>query len=273
MERWRLFEINALEYLKSKIKIPGIELVGTGGSDSTSPDIGVMSKNEFGFNKNLFSIESKFSPSQCGQIVVILKNGKYVFSDLSKDKDNPYTEKIVDKLNLNLKRYGDPGSTAIEIDNDAELFRNWVCRHYENMGVRFILTSKYYENLEKKFVKIVPLKEMGANFEITAVLRRKKSGSQKIPPREIPYAKKLLEKIFPQGFSIDFEGRVIINPPFFVNKVYLGDEKRYYLPKNGAIIRKLSTTNNPNVVFSTRYIGKEESSGLDLLIEEIKKSL
>lgn len=273
MERWKLFEINALNYLNSNIKIPKIEFKNLGGSDSTSSDIAVVAKDDFGFGKRLFNIESKFSPSQCGQIVVILKNGKYVFSDLSKDKGNPYTEKIVDKLNLNLKKYGDPGSTAIEIDNDAELFLNWVRRHYENLGVKFILTSNYYEGLEKKFVKLVPLEEMGDNFEITAVLRRKKSGSQKIHPKDIPAVKKMLEKKYPQGFSIDLEGRAVINQPAFVNKEYLGDEKRYYLRKNGDIIRKLSRTNNPNVVFSSTYIGKEESSGMVLLIEEIKKNL
>lgn len=38
-------------------------------------------------------------------------------------------------------------------------------------------------------------------------------------------------------------------------------------------IRKLSTTNNPNVIFSLEYIGPRETNSLDELKKEIEKEI
>ena len=267
MEDWELFEKNATSYLSENIKIKGISFKGEGGSNSTDTDIFVYHKD-----KKIFTIEAKKSPSQSGQIVVLLKNGKYEYSEESKSYKNSFVDKIVGHLNSNLQIYSKPTTTAIPLRISKKVLAEWIKKHYEEHDVKFIITSTEISNFNSSFIKILPLEELENNFEINAVLRRKRSGTGDMPAKYYLEVNQLLKQKIGGDFLLSKEGNFNYNGEN-LDKSYLGE--KFYICRDGAgyQIKKRSKTNNPNIMFELRYNGIHKSEGLDKLKEFILKQI
>src|SRR5699024_12845172 len=64
-----------------------------------------------------------------------------------------------------------------------------LTEHYSNKNSKFIMTSK---NLNS-YKAIIPFKDIEKHFNMTAILRRKKSGSHNIPKKHKESTKKIVE--------------------------------------------------------------------------------
>lgn len=261
MQNWEKYEINSCKYLNDSISIKNIVFNRKGGSDSNENDIEVLFKGQ-----KLFSIEAKLSPSQCGQIVLIEDiKGNYEISSKMK-YTNPFSKKIVDKINRGIDL----------LPNDIDLF-NWVKEHYRSKNSLFFITSTQVNG----FNVIKPISNIDECFNVTAVVRRKRSGTRSIPKREHQNVEKELllhlKKIKIKRFSFIKGGKdlfliieeecYLISDDLYFGKFFLsftGSGKKYR-------VKVRATTNNLNVVFSIQYNGVIESSGLNYLNDKIKK--
>ena len=267
VERWMIFEDSVRDYLEKEVKISGIRFVGRGKSDSTSSDIDVFYKESF-----LFSVEAKLVPSQCGQFVVIKDQESYKYSEKNVERENAFSTEIISELNKRKGIFGNVGTGAIFINLYTDAFYGWIIEHYKNKKVRFIFTSTSPSNFENGFIRSIRLEDLKKFFKATACLRRKKSGSRGLSRMEFDYAISILKNKFGSHFTLKKDG--LVSLPGLSNK-------RVYLPENFLLsrigdyyrIRKLSTTNNPNVIFSLEYIGPTETNSLDEFKKEIEKEI
>lgn len=264
---WAIFEKNATFYLNKNIRIKGVWFQGKGGSNSTDTDIFVYKDK-----KKLFTIEAKKSPCQSGQIVVLLKNGKYEYSEDSKSYKNSFVDKIILHLNNNFHIYSNPTKTAIPIQISKKVLAEWIKKHYEEHDVKFIITSTEIADFDSSFIKILPLKELENNFEINAVLRRKKSGTAVMPAKYYLEVSQLLKDKIGNNFYLSTDGNLKYNG-MNLDKEHLDDN--FYIREEGAgyQIRKKSKTNNPNVMFELRYKGLRKTEGIKELRDFILKQI
>ncbi len=265
---WKNFEKNAMEYLKKEIVLSGVSFVSLGGSNSTESDIGVKYRD-----KNLFLIEAKLSPSQSGQIVVLLENDNYVYSKKSKEPENDFVKKIIAYLNSNISLYRDCGTKGIKINIDNEVMAGWITEHYKIKGVKFIIVSNSPSDFDRTFIKVLPLSELGKNFEISLVLRRKRSGTRDMSKKFYLEVSELLKVKVGKNFKLKEDG----NLRYYGGKItnsYLGD-KFYIAHDKGEIyqVKKRAITNNPQAVFSLVYSGKKQTEGFDSLKKAIVSSI
>lgn len=266
MEKWEKFEINSCAYLNNYIKINNGNFVRTGASDSNSPDI-IYKYNIKGELIDLLSIEAKYSPSQSGQFVVNIKDGEFIYSGV--DPINKYSKAIIEIMNKNNNKFQNVSSKAIPIDCSPEISMGWIKKHYKLMKVDYIITSSCFEDFDNNFIRIIPIDQIGHFFSVQCNYRRKKSGSRKLPISDRERARKLIKNAY--GDKIEFIDEATVQ---FSNEKpdsnYFGD--CYYLsgqyPKY--VIRKLSGTNNPNIIFSLKYNESRSTEGFDDLLRDIK---
>jgi hypothetical protein len=263
-KNWQIFETEACKFLTENIKIKDVKFLNIGMSHPINSDIKVILKDKF-----LFNIEAKLSPSQSGQIAVLEKDGKYFYSTKSKEPENDIVKKIIQHLNNNLEKYQNCGTNAIVLDIDNEILARWVEEHYKVKNVKFVVTSDKPKNFDKNFIRVLGLEDVRGNFKIVANLRRKRSGTAKIPSKDLIVADKLLKGRFGKNYKLLPSGLLILKEK--PNDYYLGD--RYYISEkeDNHSVRKRSQTNNINIVFSIIYTGNKETLGLELLGNEIKK--
>ncbi|WP_306010525.1 hypothetical protein [Bacillus sp. MMSF_3328] len=266
---WEEFELEACEYLNNEIVNSTIEFRQTGGKNSLTSDIKVF-KN----NINLFSIEAKLSPSQSGQFVILEDNGVYFLSDAGRFS-NKYTQAIIDHLNANNNEYSPQGQKATNIKIDENLMVDWVIEHYKNKDSHFVITSTELGG----YKAIFPIEDIKKYFHVTAVVRRKRSGTRSVPRSKMEdcvqelhaHARNLGLTVtdfkkgdkpfvaFSENLEIDKKGR------------YFG--KQYYLsPEDGGYnVKVRASTNNINVIFSLHYKGPKSNFGKEELENFINK--
>ena len=272
MENWRLFEKQSVSYLNKIFSDSDFNFIHEGGSNSEAPDIGV--KNRVG--KNLFNIEAKLSPSQSGQFVIKESSGKYNLTKLSK-LSNPFSQEIIDYLNMKSNDYLGFTSGVKEVNCDINLLINWVKSHYSSKHVFFIITSDSLDS----FKSIIQMDELEKYFKVTACVRRKKSGTSHLPKSLFTFGlnkvKIHLKSINEQFISFTNENKKTIveikNTKDVIKKSdrYFG-ENLFLSPEDKMgqySVKRTSSTNNINVIFSLIYIGERENMGED----KLKKSL
>lgn len=265
MNDWQLFENNACKFLSKTINIEGIKFQQSGKSNSWESDIYVKCQS-----KDLFLIESKLSPCQSGQFVILLKDGKYEYSKLNHFQMDDVSKSIIIHINENILDFQDCGTAGREIILSKNILADWIKKHYSSKNARFFIISDKPLNFSKNFIKIIPFEDFENNFQISAVLRRKRSGTQLMPFNDFHIVEEKLKERFGSNCSLDEDGFIKLNDK--IDNPYLGDE--YYLSqRKGCIyqIRKRSNTNSPSVIFSLKYIGEKKTAGFDLLETEIKK--
>jgi hypothetical protein len=262
---WEIFEREVYLFLNENIKIKGVNFEQRGKRNSRESDIAVNHGK-----KVLFLIESKLSPSQAGQFVILLNGGKYQLSNLNHSNNNEFSKTIVDYINSNINYFEECGTTGKEITLPKEILGKWIKSHYSNKDVRFFITSDSHSNFKKNFIRLIPFDKFEDSFQISAILRRKRSGTQKIPLSDFPIVKKELQKKFGEELVLTKKGIVNLSNLNLKDK-YLG--KNYYLSKLKADdyqVRKRSSVNNPNVIFSLKYIGIRDTGDFSNLKNTIK---
>ncbi len=238
MKVWQRFEDECCEYLNKTYGNSRIYFEVSGGSDSTSSDIKVYVN---GANK--FDIEVKSPEAQSGQFVVLNENGQLVFSPRNKS-DIEEAIPFIDYMNANYSRFATATRSGVDLDIDAEESNKWIIRHYLNKNSRFMITRDNFS-----FV-IFPIEQYGKYFETTCRYRIKKSGSN-----EVPFgASKDIVSLF-SGISSTYKGKKlwIKSSKNFSkgDRLSFGDYDYLVSEKADGLlyIRRLSNTNNANVIF------------------------
>lgn len=241
MAAWKDFEKECCEYLNHTYGNNNVYFVWDGGSDSTSPDIMVYINGH-----NVFNIEVKSSQAQSGQFVVLNQNGRLVFS--SRNKSNFEDAKpFLAYMNANYEKYAIATTSGTDLDMDPDEYNAWIIDHYQKRNVKFVITKDSHSYI------IFPVAKYGDYFETTCTYRIKKSGSAEVPKNAANSIAELFDAI-----SYRYEGN---------KKLCISSRKRYLkhaklslgeydyfvssvLPDGTLYIRRLSNTNNPNVIFS-----------------------
>jgi len=271
MKDWKKFEKEAVNYLNQRYNSTDLKFKNCGGSNSKMPDIKVYRNDN-----HIFNVEAKLSPSQSGQFVVKIKDDKFIFSSNNVFEKNEYSGKIIKYLNENFEFYSRVKQSSIEIDCPINSLENWIINHYKAKNSEFIITS----NEVKSFKAIIPIEEIPKYFNVSANLRRKRSGTRHLPKSQRTEIRELLEDYLADlGVFIDEfkeEGKktsIIINRSLNKEEQYFGVDNFYLSPDkdmdNKYFIKKRSMTNNINVIFSLEYIASTKDNGFEIFEEYI----
>lgn len=250
MENWRKFELECVDYLN---KTYGNYFSHLGFSDSTTSDI------EYKSDEKSFFIEAKMPSAQSGQFVLLPESDKkeFVFSPRNKSKIDENVEFIIDHMNKNFSKYENAGTRGEEIYLSQDLFSNWIISNYKNQGVEFFITKG------KDFI-IFPIEQYSQYFKINCNFRVKKSGSSNVP-------KSRQNDVLNQLSNMDIE--FVLLDDFMIKSTQSIDNIRFSIADSDYMIRKydddtyrirkLSNTNNPNVIFSIKLIKDQDKFDLE----------
>lgn len=247
MKKWKKFECSATKFLNAYFK--EFSFQNLGNSDSTAPDITVQTKQ----GKFLSNIEAKYSPSQAGQIVVLIKNGHFEFSEKSKNPKVASTDKLIKYLNENYALYSDVTQSSIDIEIEESILFSFIIEQYQHKNNDWIIASSESSSLNTSNLCFIPLKEIPHYFEVSASLRRKKSGTSTLAKSMQERAEQVISNLF-ENFEIKIEGKktffygdIGTHPKELPRNLYLSEKG-----ENIYEIRKRSTTNNANIMFSLK---------------------
>lgn len=267
MGDWKEFEKLSVDFLKSNIRNKDISIKHFGNSDSTKSDILVT------FNKSgkSFYIETKMPISQTSQFVVELDDNKFVYGKNNTFKTNEYSEIIIDLLNKNFDYYKNVGKRGMEVSVPPDIALGWIKSNMNNKNVKFVMSKD-----SKGKIVSIPLENFNDFFDIKTILRRKRSGTNKL-------SKKYYDD-FIKNIKINFKNNIIKiytkNNRLFVKfdmelskeDCYIESdlllEKRYYLSKidkNTYQVKLTSSTNNPNIIFKLSANAENDFSIDDLI--------
>lgn len=243
METWEKFESNSTKFLNITFGDKAI-FTHEGGFDSTKADIRVQMKTG-----DVFYIEAKHCPAQCGQFVLIpnLNTLSFDYSKKNITTINPYAQTIINHMNMEFDSFKEAGTKgkAIIFDNDQEIFASWIIDFYKSKKVKFIITNNY---------KILPISDFAKAFTISAKYRVKRSGSSSVGRSKIDAIKSFLssKKIPISSLREESDKLYITSTSNLHNTRFIIDGTEYMisLRENEYEIRKLSNTFNANVIFS-----------------------
>lgn len=245
MKNWQEFEIQCTDYLNNKFGHYA-KFFHQGGTDSTIPDILVKTNSG-----NVFYIETKHSPAQCGQFVLLpnLDTGTFEYSKQNTTKLNIYAEKIIDYMNQDFDGFREAGTKGkeIEISNGTTIFTNWIIQHYSAKGVKFFMTNNY---------TLLPIEHFSDYFEVSAKYRIKRSGSGNVGKSKIHSVMNYItsnDYVITDSYTNGDKLFVYSSHDLHNNRFILrGIEYMFSLRENEYEIRKLSNTYNANVIFSIK---------------------
>lgn len=261
MSNWSDFEYRCTDFLNNKYSNSTLHFECIGGSNSNISDIKII-KN----HSTKGYIEAKMALAQSGQFVLLKddSNSKFIYSSLNKSDLNASSQIIMDYINDNYQTFKDVNTSSLGIDLSPETFSTWIIQHYLNKGALFIITSSPNEDLI-----MFKTEDFGKYFTIKANFRRKKSGSSNLPTTHLDSVSKYLETILNKqniNYTITFSNKkyfIELDTPISFNRYQFTINNISYqlsLKSNNLYeIRKLGTTNNPNVIFSIEYNGTSSS--------------
>ena len=176
------------------------------------------------------------------------------------------TDIIIDYMNRSFERYNDAGTRGKPIDIDNSVFYNWIIDYYKNKNVAFFITQN------SSFI-IAPIHRFPYYFDVYATYRIKKSGSSSPSKKDIEGIKRIIKNLYPTVEFILTDNKLFaeINNRLSTQQFSLGEYTYILSERNGHTyeVRKLSNTNNMNVIFSINV--KQEQAAEDLLL--FKKNL
>lgn len=247
MQNWEIFEQNATTFLQNIFN--NYKFKNTGSSNANTPDIEVHTKN----NVHLFNIEAKYSPSQAGQIVIIDNNGHFEFSLKSKNPRVVSTDILISHINSNYDKYAQVSQSSIPIDIHTDILYDFIEEQYEIKANKWIIASNNKSNLTNDTMCLIPTEELRQNFDISASLRRKKSGTSEVAKSFREEAKIIIRSLCKnpifeeQDKKIFLYGDIGTHPHELPNNLYLSKKDTHKYE-----IRKRSNTNNANIMFSLK---------------------
>lgn len=276
---WELFEEECLNYLSNNFSNNCITFNRKGSTDSTELDLSILKGNlEVG------KIEVKMPSSQAGQIVVLIKENKFIYSNSSKSPYDLYIDTIINHLNNNFKHYFEVGSKGIPIQLDSEIFYSRIINYYKVYKQCDYFITGNLENHCKAIFKTEDLKEY---FDIKCLLRRKRSGTTSLSNKHLEkyydFIKNTLEKESIKVINQMKEGaKTLINLDKSLNKeqqyINCGDFDIYLSPQkhqeNTYQLKKRSNTNNPNIMFelilNKKLLSNEGEEGFKRFLNQIQ---
>ncbi len=262
MDNWEEFECECTQYLNEKYSNSKVIFEHKGCADSTVPDIAVYK------NGNLdFYVEAKMAGAQSGQFVLFpnYTTRTFDFSERNYSEQNEFTEIIISQMNDNFDYYCSAGTAGRDIDINQVIFSRWIIGNYQRKGVKFVISK------DIGFV-ILPIEKFGEYFNISAKYRVKKSGSTSPAKKDIQSIVQELKSQYKADETWIEDGKLLVSGIGLAGlRFVLGDYTYYLSDTNGTNyeVRRLSNTNNMNVIFSISL--KKDQDLRDL--EAFKKSL
>ena len=267
MSNWSSFEEECTDFLNTEYSNSYLFFKLVGGSNSNISDIQIIKDNSIkGY------IEAKMSLAQSGQFV-LLKNANdsaFTYSPLNKSPLTPSAQIIMDYINANYNYFKDVNTSSLGIKLPSEVFTNWITQHYLDKGALFIITSSFNGELV-----VFKTEDFGKYFTVKANFRRKKSGSSNLPTSHYNVVYNYLNTKFnSKNITADFlksestkKYYINLNTDISLDKYqFTINDISYQLSSkldnnynNLYEIRKLGSTNNPNVIFSIEYNGTSSS--------------
>ncbi len=262
MPNWENFEIECTNYLNNKFG-KYATFIHQGGSVSNVSDILVQTNTG-----NRFYIDVKHSPAQCGQFVLFAndKERKFEYSSKNNSRINKYAIKIMEHMNEHFDEFKNAGTKGKEIimENGSQIFSNWVIQSYKEKGTKYFITNDY---------TIIPIEHFLEFFEVSAKYRRKKSGSGSVGKSLVGFFERVLSNNDAHNYKIT-NTRIDANRLFVESSIDLHNKRliyqqyEYMFSKRNSEyeLRKLSNTNNANVIFSIKQIeGKVGMEDLEFI--------
>jgi len=251
LEKWQQSELECVEYLKRTYGAAGVVFGHKGGSDSSQSDIQLLVNG-----MPRFYIEAKSAAAQCGQFVVLDENGTFVYSPKNKVQPaSSFSRQYIDFMQANYNAYKSCGRGGVEFPSQFKsLAYNWVKDYYKHKKAAFVIVEKELGSLAPSNFVIFPLEKFDSYFDIVAKYRVKTSGSNN------PHAgdkSEIGEVLRMNGYNVSQEGfegsHYYVNCTGLANKKQLtGKTHRWQFNLEAAgkyQVRKLSNTNNANVIF------------------------
>lgn len=250
-EKWQQAEDECVAFLERTFKSANITFDHKGGSDSSQSDIKLL-KN----NIQQFYIEAKSAAAQCGQFVVLDQNGKFVYSPRNKVKPaSSYSMEYIKIMQANYDTYKACGTAGSSFDSShKQLAYNWVKDFYKRKKTKYMIVEKVLGVTAQSNFIIFPLEKFDKYFDISATYRIKTSGSNSPNSKDVSEILAVLRdnkiNVVKNEFS---DGHYYVHCSGLKNKQQLkGPNFRWQFNMEGTNlyqVRKLSNTNNANVIF------------------------
>ena len=239
---WKKFESDTTNYLQDNFGSYAT-FIQKGASDSTTPDIEVTTAI------TSFYIEAKKCSAQCSQFVLFPNDStkRFEYSGRNFTPLNNHSLQIIAHMNQNFDTFKKAGTKGVDIifDNAEQTFVNWILDYYKSKNVKYFITNNF---------KILPIANFGQHFAVTAQYRIKKSGSSAVGKTN---ANVIVRHIYDLGYNIDAHrlagSKVFVSSQMPLDKQkFKYDQYTYMFAERGTQyeIRKLSNTDNKNVIFS-----------------------
>lgn len=241
-EKWKEFENKCYLYLKNQYG-KYADFTALGYSDSTVSDILVELSNGISFY-----IETKSPSAQCGQFVLLANeySQKFDYSSRNSTPFLPATKVIIDYMNDKFDDFVSAGTKGIYIDLNSDIFYSWIKDYYSSKNVRYFIT-------QGNDYLIFPIEHFDNYFDVRAKYRIKKSGSSVPVKSNIAEIETILHKHDINGTIFNIGKQMYLETDTNIDGQKLTGTKYTYLFKKGEksnfLIRKLSNTNNANVIF------------------------
>ena len=258
MSNWEALENDCYQKIHSEYG-KYAQILPHGKSDSTKPDIEVILPN----GENFF-IEVKARNAQCCQFVLFPEDETktFRFSERNKIAKTDACTKIIKYMEKLYTRYHKPTQSGINIDIEKDILYNLVDEYYSPKLVKYFMTK----DKNGKYI-IFPSSKFKNYFDITSCYRKKKSGSGEPGEKHIHEITEALVDYSING-TVDIieigklrcfltsddkslhKERLICTD--YTYELKTNEHSKKVIPPNVSSyiyeIRKLSNTNNPNVI-------------------------
>jgi hypothetical protein len=256
LQKWEVFQNEATDFLSDYFNI---HCSMEGGFDATTSEITVRNTNQV-----LTTVEAKFCPAQAGQVILLSDGTKFTFSDKSKNSSNSYTQEIIKYLNANYSSFSGTNSATIPITNISysTLF-NWVKTVYKQKNVEWVIASKEFCNLTADDTLLAPLDEIENYFDISIVFRRKKTGNDHIPGKDLLDFQAEMDLIDDNYQIKRTNNRYLLTLNSRVSNFNIGTKYLLSMTNQDCqyYIKKKDMNTNPNVVFQLNLKDNIEFQG------------
>ena len=238
-----------------------------GGSNSTVSDILVSPKHS-----EKFYIDVKLEESQVGQYAISFDDvtGKCEFSKKNRSENTPSRQEVINYINRNTTRFQFAGTKGAKIDIDEKILAKCIIDQLKQKNVKYI--AVYVNNTINPI--IFPIEKISYYFAINGMVREKGSGSSNVPKKYRENVAEYIAKTYP-GATITYDEKVMYaNIPITLkeDRFQVGKNIYYFseMDKNNQYkVRKLSNTNNLNVIFDLKFKYEQDPKDLKQFEDEI----
>lgn len=188
---YEYYEMSAANYLeKNYSKLYKVKIVQTGVHDSSQPDVQVTLPSG-----SHFFVEVKMPNAQSGQFALKETPEGFLFSRRNKTEENKATDIIINHLNDNKEtNYQEIGSEGTPIPVDEKVLTEWITGYYKSKKAQFFMSGEGAGEGQSGFI-IFPVDKFGEYFKVSAVIRKKVSGSKILPRKKEETVSNLVETL------------------------------------------------------------------------------